>query len=216
MAHLRRRPPGGSDLPTDMPPPPAGQKVDRPAGDYDLSSRKSVLPAAAYLREPVWLMVLALNAALLLYVHSANSHFPAPVTTANAAGRGEFVEERARRNLDEMTRIGSRTVGSPENEEKVVDYLMGVVGAIRSATNVDVHEVDVDVQQVSGTFTLGFLGEFSSYYENVNNIVVRLSPKGGAEHSLLVNCHYDTAINSTGLMIFFNYRFLDKYVRFRL
>ncbi|XP_037092427.1 endoplasmic reticulum metallopeptidase 1-like [Pollicipes pollicipes] len=38
----------------------------------------------------------------------------------------------------------------------------------------------------------------TSEYANVQNIVARLGPAAGSNHSLLVNCHFDTAIGSPG------------------
>jgi len=64
--------------------------------------------------------------------------------------------------------------------------------------NAERHSLDIDVQRVSGTFAIDFLGQFTSCYDNVNNVIVKLCPKHGSNDSLLVNCHYDSFINATG------------------
>ena len=150
----------------------------------------------------VWLLIFSFYALLLLYIHVTSFRYPEPVTVA-VSKPGQFVEERARKHLDDLTVFGSRTVGSIANEKLAVEYLLEEIETIRRDMNSAVHNLEVDVQRVSGTFSLDFLGQFTSYYDNVNNIVVRLSPKHGSEHSLLINCHYDTSMNTTGDEVLF-------------
>lgn len=147
--------------------------------------------------ESLWLFIFTFYAMLYLYIHATNSHFPAAVAVSNSIP-GQFVEERARKTLNDITAFGSRPVGSRANEELTVDYLLNEIEEIRRNMDANAHRLDVDVQRVSGTFDLVFLGSFTSYYDNVNNIVVKLGPKAGSGDSLLVNCHYDTTFNTTG------------------
>ena len=53
-------------------------------------------------------------------------------------------------------------------------------------------------QVVSGSFKMQSLDGVTSEYANVQNIVARLGPAEPSNHSVLVNCHYDTAIGSPG------------------
>ena len=53
-------------------------------------------------------------------------------------------------------------------------------------------------QVVSGSFKMQSLDGVTSEYANVQNIVARLGPAEPSEHSVLVNCHFDTAIGSPG------------------
>ena len=143
-----------------------------------------------------WVAIFTFFLGIYGFVCVWNIHFPTAKTKRSAAKR-EFVEERARRYLKDITAFGPRTVGSEENEKLVVDYLLKELEKIKAAAH-SAHDVEIEKFPVSGTFTLGFIGGFNSVYENVNNIVVKVSPKGGADDSLLVNCHYDTSAESPG------------------
>ena len=145
----------------------------------------------------VWFVIfITVNLLLVCISHFERTHYPAPVTVSSAS-QGQFVEERARRHLKDITDFGSRPVGSPENEVKTVEYLLKEIEAIQAGASAS-NNVQIDTQSVSGSFSIKFLGGFASYYDNVKNILVKLSPRSGAENSLLVNCHYDSVINGTG------------------
>jgi len=167
-----------------------------PARSTSASRRR--LPSPPSIDGSVWLLIFSLFAAIVLYVHAVFKTLPSAVTIDNASP-DQFVEERARKTLNELTALGARPVGSKANEELSVDYLLNEIAGIRRQMNVEQHSLDVDVQRVSGTFALDFLGQFTSCYDNVNNVVVKLCPKSGSNDSLLVNCHYDSVINSTGM-----------------
>jgi len=147
----------------------------------------------------VWLLIFSFFAAILLYVHAVFNTLPAAVTVDNAIA-GQFVEERARKTLNELTAFGARPVGSKANEELAVDYLLNEITQVRREMNADQHSLDVDVQRVSGSFSIDHWGQHViNSYDNVNNVIVKLCPKHGSNDSLLVNCHYDSALNSTGI-----------------
>lgn len=111
---------------------------------------------------------------------------------------GEFSAARARRHLERITSVGPRPVGSQENEVLTVGYLLEQIESIRAETSGGPHQLTVDVQRPTGTFSIDFLGGFTSYYDRITNIAVRLEPKGGAQHLMLANCHFDTVANSPG------------------
>uniref|UniRef100_A0A8C6SIH7 Endoplasmic reticulum metallopeptidase 1 n=1 Tax=Neogobius melanostomus TaxID=47308 RepID=A0A8C6SIH7_9GOBI len=111
---------------------------------------------------------------------------------------GEFNAIRARRHLEQITSVGPRPVGSPENEVLTVGYLIEQIEKIREETAAGPHQITVDVQRPTGTFSIDFLGGFTSFYDRVTNIAVRLEPKSGAQHLILANCHFDTVANSPG------------------
>ncbi|XP_037609140.1 endoplasmic reticulum metallopeptidase 1 isoform X1 [Sebastes umbrosus] len=111
---------------------------------------------------------------------------------------GEFNALRARRHLEQITSVGPRPVGSHENEVLTVGYLLEQIENIRVETAAGAHQITVDVQRPTGTFSIDFLGGFTSFYDRVTNIAVRLEPKGGAQHFMLANCHFDTVANSPG------------------
>ncbi|XP_019723557.1 endoplasmic reticulum metallopeptidase 1 [Hippocampus comes] len=112
---------------------------------------------------------------------------------------GEFNAERARQHLERIVNVGPRPVGSHENEVLTVDYLLEQIEKVRAMTEVGPHlQLSVDVQRPTGSFSIDFLGGFTSFYDRVTNIVVRLEPKGGSKHLMLANCHFDTVANSPG------------------
>lgn len=104
-----------------------------------------------------------------------------------------------RHHLERITSVGPRPVGSHENEVLTVGYLLKQIEDIRLESAAGPHQLTVDVQRPTGTFSIDFLGGFTSFYDRVTNIVVRLEPKGGAQHLMLANCHFDTVANSPGM-----------------
>ncbi|XP_032722376.1 endoplasmic reticulum metallopeptidase 1 [Lontra canadensis] len=115
-----------------------------------------------------------------------------------AAGRhGEFDARQARDYLEHITSIGPRTTGSPENEIVTVHYLLEQIKLIEAQSN-SLHRISVDVQRPTGSFSIDFLGGFTSYYDNITNVVVKLEPRDGAQHAVLANCHFDSVANSPG------------------
>ncbi|MFT7815443.1 endoplasmic reticulum metallopeptidase 1 [Arapaima gigas] len=111
---------------------------------------------------------------------------------------GEFRVSKAREHLDYITRLGPRPVGSIENEVQTVNYLLAQIESIRAATAAGHHTISVEIQRPTGSFSIDFLGGFTSYYDKVTNVAVKLEPKGGAKHLMLANCHFDSVANSPG------------------
>ncbi|NXP88991.1 ERMP1 metallopeptidase, partial [Passerina amoena] len=114
-----------------------------------------------------------------------------------AAGPRDFSASRARGYLDNITAIGPRTVGSPENEVLAVNYLLEQIRGIEKEST-DAHKISVDIQRPTGSFSIDFLGGFTSYYANITNVVVKLEPRNGAQHAVLSNCHFDSVPNTPG------------------
>uniref|UniRef100_A0A673GY95 Endoplasmic reticulum metallopeptidase 1 n=1 Tax=Sinocyclocheilus rhinocerous TaxID=307959 RepID=A0A673GY95_9TELE len=111
---------------------------------------------------------------------------------------GLFNALRARKHLERITSVGPRTVGSPENEIMTVNYLLDQIEQIRTESQTGPHSITVDVQRPTGSFSIDFLGGFTSYYDRVTNIAVKLEPKTTAQHFMLANCHFDSVANSLG------------------
>uniref|UniRef100_A0A8C1X8R9 Endoplasmic reticulum metallopeptidase 1 n=1 Tax=Cyprinus carpio TaxID=7962 RepID=A0A8C1X8R9_CYPCA len=102
------------------------------------------------------------------------------------------------KHLERITSFGPRTVGSPENEITTVNYLLDQIEQIRTESQTGPHSISVDVQRPTGSFSIDFLGGFTSYYDRVTNIAVKLEPKTTAQHFMLANCHFDSVANSLG------------------
>ena len=130
---------------------------------------------------------------LAVYAHH---YVPATKSTTN---KSDFAEWRARAHLQEITSYGRRPAGSYANENQTVGYLLRALRSIKESSSEGI-ALDIDVQRPSGTFTLDFLEGFTSHYRNVSNVVARLSSKENypAEHSVLVNAHFDTAFGGAG------------------
>lgn len=147
-----------------------------------LSEGRAALGLALYL--------LALRALVQLSLQQLMLH--------RAAGHsGEFNARQARDYLEHITSIGPRTTGSVENEILTVRYLLEQIKLIEVQSN-SLHKISVDVQRPTGSFSIDFLGGFTSYYDNITNVVVKLEPRDGAQHAVLANCHFDSVANSPG------------------
>lgn len=174
--------------------------------DLQGKGKTGSLPAERSLRQSTVLLLVAFHGVLFLIVHCKQSVYPSPLGTDTPSDL--FSEERARNYLRGIVSVGSRLVGSYANEKLTVDYLLSELDLIKRNVN-RASVFEVDSRRVSGSFTLGFLAEFTSAYHHVNNVVARLSPSSGHTDALLVNCHYDSAIGSPGKLCF--YTILDIY-----
>ncbi|BFZ17006.1 hypothetical protein BsWGS_20045 [Bradybaena similaris] len=134
-----------------------------------------------------------------VFVHQRMNSYPVPKTSYNSWPH-EFREETARRFLEQITSFGPRVSGS-EAHVKAEQYILEVINEI-NASKVCHNNMEVSLQTVSGAlivdFSSSWMEQFTSVYQNLKNIVVRVSPPQGANSSLLVKCHYDTVVDSPG------------------
>ncbi|KAM5193814.1 endoplasmic reticulum metallopeptidase 1-like [Mantella aurantiaca] len=136
------------------------------------------------------------TALLFLYVLGIRGlvHLSLRQLVTPGARAGHFNASSARTYLEQITAIDSRTVGSPANEIYAVNYLLDRIRDIQKKRN-KVHNMSVDVQRPTGTFRIE---NFTSYYDNITNIAVKLEPARGAQHAVLANCHFDSVVNTPG------------------
>ena len=91
---------------------------------------------------------------------------------------------RARQLLSKFSDAGPKPIGSYSNEvtipKMILDELQSISVGIRSNVS-----LDIDFQ-------------IPTYYENVDNIVARLSKNGTKSKALLINSHYDSAKEGPG------------------
>ncbi|XP_071436569.1 endoplasmic reticulum metallopeptidase 1 isoform X2 [Pithys albifrons albifrons] len=173
--------------------PPPRQDGDGGAGGKKRGGprRRALLPLPEARGAPLVLLYLLALRALAQLSHRQLLSRPSD------AGPPDFRAARAREYLDNITAIGPRTVGSPENEVLAVNYLLEQIrGIAREST--DAHRISVDIQRPTGSFSIDFLGGFTSYYANITNVIVKLEPRNGAEHAVLSNCHFDSVPNTPG------------------
>ncbi|XP_037527157.1 endoplasmic reticulum metallopeptidase 1 [Rhipicephalus sanguineus] len=146
--------------------------------------------------------LLAFYLATTLLVRSLQVSLPNAVSSDPADEGRVFVGARAKQRLAKLVAIGQRSVGSLENEVIAVDYLMRELGQLRERAR-PAHRLEFEVQKPNGSFFLDFIDGFTSSYRGIQNVIARLSPSDrpaavDQRHSLLVNCHYDTAPGSPG------------------
>ncbi|KAH8300135.1 hypothetical protein KR044_010398 [Drosophila immigrans] len=106
----------------------------------------------------------------------------------------EFIGERAMKLLAEYSAIGNKMVGSVNNEEHTVNFIKREVQQIMEQARSDLYDFEWEVQYASGAF---YLWNVATSYDNVSNIVVRISRKDSPnDNYLLVNSHYDSEVKT--------------------
>lgn len=100
-----------------------------------------------------------------------------------------FIAERAWRDLKVLTDFGVRTIGSHANEVLAFNYLKEEVLRIQqnAASN---QKMYIDLQKASGSY---FFGARPNVYTNVQNLIVKLEGTVPTNHTLMLNCHTDSA-----------------------
>lgn len=145
-----------------------------------------------------FLLCIVISVAVYTVLAILEKNLPEPVTISNEHNYPDrFVAERARNHLVKLTSMGSRTVGSKENEILAVQLIIDEIKTIIKQADSS-HKVEWDLQRVSGSFSLQFLDGMTNVYRNVQNIVVKIGPIQTSRHSLLINCHFDTVMDSPG------------------
>lgn len=111
-----------------------------------------------------------------------------------------FVAERARNHIVDLTSCGPRVAGSYANENITPLVLITKINKVIETAHEN-HKVVFNVTRHSGAFPLKFLDGMTNVYRNVQNVVVKVAPHRPTMHSLLLNCHFDTFIESPGKQI---------------
>lgn len=114
-----------------------------------------------------------------------------------AKNPGRFIAERAHNILKNLTQLGPRLAGSEANEVAAVNLLKEQVQKIIDEAHEN-HVIELDVQRASGDFNLEFLDGMTNVYRNLQNVVVKIGSRINSGHSLLINCHFDTVVDSPG------------------
>uniref|UniRef100_H2YR33 Endoplasmic reticulum metallopeptidase 1 n=1 Tax=Ciona savignyi TaxID=51511 RepID=H2YR33_CIOSA len=103
-----------------------------------------------------------------------------------------------RSHLHALVDFGQRPAGSVANEVDAVNYILATVKSIKK-DSVPTINIETSIQNPTGSFCIDFLGGFASYYSNITNTVVRLSPvNGNTKDALLLNCHTDSVAGGPG------------------
>lgn len=157
-----------------------------------------------------FLLCIVISVVVYTVLAILEKSLPEPVTISNEHNHPDrFVAERARNHLVKLTSMGPRPVGSKENEILAVQLLLDEIKTIIKQAE-SAHKVEWDLQRVSGAFSLQFLDGMTNVYRNVQNIVVKIGPIQTSRHSLLINCHFDSVVDSPG-NIKYIFKFLNVY-----
>ncbi|KAM8714031.1 hypothetical protein ACLKA7_014224 [Drosophila subpalustris] len=106
------------------------------------------------------------------------------------ANKNVFIAERARKDLYTLSNIGTKMVGSKENEIEAVQFLLKQLNQIKEDSLKDYFDIEIDLSQASGQF---IHTDLIIMYQGVQNIAVKLTPKNCTNQNyLLVNSHFDS------------------------
>lgn len=146
-----------------------------------------------------FLLGIAFSVLVYILLIVLEKNLPEPVTINDGYHNHSerFVAERARNYLINLTSLGPRPVGSEANELHAVQMLLSEIKIIADQANPD-KKIEWDLQRVSGAFSLEFLDGMTNVYKNVQNVVARIGPVDTSRHSLLINCHFDSVLDSPG------------------
>ncbi|KAG7264507.1 hypothetical protein CRUP_020645, partial [Coryphaenoides rupestris] len=128
---------------------------------------------------------------------------------------GDFNAVRARRHLEHITSVGPRPVGSPENEVLTVGYLLEQIKHIQAEVEASGrgaggphHRLSVDVQRPTGSFSIDFLGGFTSFYDRITNVANRGASDDAVSCAVMLEVLHALANLSTplrhGVVFLFN------------
>ncbi|KAH8415787.1 hypothetical protein KR222_000951, partial [Zaprionus bogoriensis] len=110
--------------------------------------------------------------------------------TTEDADSNVFIAERAYKDLYTLSNIGTKMVGSAENEIEAVQFLVKVLSQIKEDSLKDYFDIEIDVSQVSGQF---ISSNRNVMYQGVQNIAAKITPANCTSESyLLVNSHFDS------------------------
>ncbi|OON15030.1 peptidase, M28 family, partial [Opisthorchis viverrini] len=110
----------------------------------------------------------------------------------------QFIGANARRHLQKVTFLGSRTSGSLANEVLAPEYLLSELYDIARLGKSNGVDIFVDEQLSSAaSFRTGYAVQS---YKNVKNLLIRFHNSSLSNHTtaFLVNCHYDSFLGSPG------------------
>ncbi|XP_066142542.1 endoplasmic reticulum metallopeptidase 1-like isoform X2 [Euwallacea fornicatus] len=160
--------------------------------DYDPSKTHKPMPSS-YFVGILSLMLLTFSLVIII-----EKRLPKAWTRDEELQHPEsFIAERAYDILKHLTIIGPRVAGSYENEVLAVKVITSEIEGILQQAHPS-HVVEVDIQKASGAFNLAFLDGMTNVYRDVQNIVVKVGSRINSSHSLLINCHFDTVMDSPG------------------
>lgn len=168
-----------------------------PFENKTVSKKQDVLPNDT--QHLLFVLTFFLFVSFIIIVLERN--LPEPVTI-NTEGLhpGRFVAERARNHVVNLTSIGPRIAGSYENEILASKFLTATINNMIKTAHEN-HKILLNITRHSGAFPLTFLDGMTNVYRNVQNVIVKVGPHRPTLYSLLLNCHFDSFVESPGKQI---------------
>lgn len=146
----------------------------------------------------IFFFLLFYSLIFYLQCYLENHHLPTPLMLDDLKSHpGEFIAERAMERLVKLTNIGPRVAGSYENEVLAVKVLKDEIDEIIKDAK-SIHSIEIDIQKYSGSFPLQFLDGLTNVYRGIQDVIVKFGPRKNSGHSLLINCHFDSVVDSPG------------------
>ncbi|CAH1393509.1 unnamed protein product [Nezara viridula] len=121
-----------------------------------------------------------------------------PTTDSDVLTKFDFKTDNVLQDLKILASFGPKVTGSHANEYEAVNFLHNRIVDIKTNGG-SANEISYDLQKVSGKFPLTIFSKtYVVTYENIQNIVVKVGPRGMSNYSLLINCHFDSVPTSPG------------------
>jgi len=171
------------------------------------------LPASAPESTRIWEAKMACGLLLLLFLASAwivseyegaqTGPVAHPSTATNTLDTPAFTMDyamRSKQHVQRLAAMGVKIVGSRQAEFTAPAYILSHLRKIKSASH-DSIQVEISVQLPSGSFNTDFLGGINAVYDNVTNVLCRISSKHAADatkDAILIDTHFDTHMGSPG------------------
>ena len=148
-------------------------------------------------RSDALVLGLVVSFTLLIALTFHCYYYLPPANMAVSRHGNRFSTGNAREHLNAITALGVRHAGSITNDIHARDVIINAVEDIKKSASDDV-QIEISVQQPSGSFYLDFLGGLTQFYHNLTNVAVRFSRRGQViKDALLINCHFDSALGVT-------------------
>ncbi|XP_062134407.1 endoplasmic reticulum metallopeptidase 1-like [Drosophila sulfurigaster albostrigata] len=110
--------------------------------------------------------------------------------TLEDADRNVYIAERAYKDLYGLSNLGTKLIGSKENEVDAVEFLLQKLNQIKEDSLKEYFDIEIDLSQASGEFSYS---DLLNKYQGVQNIAVKFSCKNSTSQTwLLVNSHFDS------------------------
>lgn len=156
-------------------------------------------------RLPIWVAAIIISVLFILFfiAYGLFMWLPTGLLLQNEERFPDrFIGESAAIYIKNLTDIGDRVVGTVNNEDYAVNFLLETVDEIRRNAHVS-NYIEVDHQIQDGSYYRDKIKYPQlNVYRGIQNIVVKLSKSnrstGIDDHYILLNSHYDTVPLSPG------------------